>query len=81
MVSQTNEQALEAAIEKCLAGISSEDLTAGEKPVTQGLGFEIGAATDFNMQYAIDERLFWNYLEETHEEELNKIKRNSPNDW
>ena len=26
MVSQTNEQALESAIEKCLAGISTEEL-------------------------------------------------------
>lgn len=81
MVSQTNEQALEAAIEKCLTGISSEALKAGEQAANQGLGFKVGAPSDFNMQYAIDDRFFWTFLKKTQEEELEKIKRNSPSDW
>jgi type I restriction enzyme, R subunit len=81
MVSQTNEQALEAAIEKCLTGMSSEALKAGEQATNQGLGFKVGAPSDFNMQYAIDDRFFWEFLENTQEEELEKIKRNSPSDW
>ncbi|MEQ1560029.1 MAG: type I restriction endonuclease subunit R [Methyloglobulus sp.] len=81
MVSQTNEQALEAAIEKSLAGISSEALKADEQAVNPGTGYLIGLQSDFNMQYAIDERFFWEYLEKTHEEELVKFKRNNPNDW
>ncbi|PUB88013.1 MAG: DEAD/DEAH box helicase [gamma proteobacterium symbiont of Ctena orbiculata] len=81
MVSQTNEQALEAAIEKSLAGISSEEFKAGMEPTDQGAGYEIGAPTDFNMQYAIDDRFFWAFLEKTQDEELDKIKRNNPNDW
>lgn len=81
MVSQTNEQALEAAIEKCLTGISSEALKAGEQATNQGLDFKVGAPSDFNMQYAIDDRFFWEFLKNTQEEELEKIKRNSPSDW
>lgn len=77
MVSQTNEQALEAAIEKSLAGISSEELKAG----AQVSGHKIGHPTDFNMQYALDERFFWEFLEKTQKEELHKLKKNSPNDW
>ena len=56
MVSQTNEQALEAAIEKSLTGISSEELKAGEQSTNHGSGYKVGFPTDFNMQYAIDER-------------------------
>lgn len=33
MVSQTNEQALESAIEKCLTGTSQEELKAGVEEV------------------------------------------------
>ena len=81
MVSQTNEQALEAAIEKSLAGISSEELSAGEEAINHGSGYKIGFPTNFNMQYAIDERFFWEFLEKTQDEELEKVRRNSSNDW
>lgn len=81
MVSQTNEQALEAAIERALTGISSEQLKAGEQTTNQGAGYKIGYPTDFNAQYAIDDRFFWEFLEKTQYEDLEKIRRNSPNDW
>ncbi len=61
MVSQTNEQALESAIEKCLAGISTEELKEGLSQQSLGAGYFIGAASDFNMQYAIDERFSGNF--------------------
>ncbi|MDS0081303.1 hypothetical protein QU631_10175 [Enterobacter hormaechei subsp. xiangfangensis] len=54
MVSQTNEQALESTIEKCLVGISTEELKEGLTPQFPGAGYVIGASSDFNMQYAID---------------------------
>ena len=81
MVSQTNEQALEAAIEKSLTGISSEELKVGEKATNHGSGYKVGFPTDFNMQYAIDDRFFWEFLENTQSDDLEKIKKNSPNDW
>lgn len=59
MASQTNELALEISIEKSLLE----------------QGFVRGENRDFNKEYAIDEKLFWEFLETTHEEELNKLKR------
>lgn len=83
MVSQTNEQALEAAIEKaltgnCLEDLSSEIITAAAEPVELyrgGNGFYIGNANDFNAQYALDETRFWHFLESTQKDELDKLKR------
>lgn len=87
MHSQTNEQALEEAIEKHLTGTSLEELkSASTNGVADaqgeyrgGNGFYLGNPSDFNPRYAIDENRFWNFLETTQEEELNKIKRAS--DW
>ncbi len=84
MVSQTNEQALESAIEKHLTGNCLEDLKNGVKEVIPNFNnkhFELGYPSDFDMQYAIDKRFFWQFLQATQEEELDKIKRNNPNDW
>lgn len=86
MVSKTNEQALEASIEKALTGscIESKD---GLSDVAAGiyagshLGYFAGSAKNFNKQYAIDEHYFWQFLENTQEHELAKLKRNNPNDW
>ena len=93
MVSKTNEQALEAAIEKALTGTCLEDIK------TQGISFEaglgagekaspiyrtahkyyIGEANDFDAKYAIDQTRFWNFLQETQNEELVKLQRSA--DW
>jgi len=84
--SKTNEQALEAAIEKALTGICLEDLKAqgnfaaeSQELYRSGIGYFIGSANDFNPKYAIDETRFWHFLENTQMEELEKIQRTS--DW
>lgn len=84
MVSQTNEQALEAAIEKALVGSCLEERKNQVQDVVPDYGnkyYRPGNPIDFNMQYALDERFFWAFLEKTQEDELDKIKRNNPNDW
>ena len=84
MVSQTNEQALEAAIEKALTGTCLEELKAGvgeAKPDFGNKFYQIGQPSDFDMHYALDTKFFWKFLEETQEQELEKLKRTSPHDW
>lgn len=85
MPSQTNEQALEAVIEKRLTGTCLEELKAQRillSSVTErvelyrgGNGFYIGSPFDFNAKYAIDEVRFWNFLESTQKEELTKLQK------
>lgn len=43
--------------------------------------YALGQASDFDMQYALDTHFFWQFLQNTQEEELEKLKHNSPNDW
>lgn len=84
MVSQTNEQALESAIETHLTGTCLEELknSVSEMPAYSNIYlYQIGHATDFNAQYAIDTQHFWSFLKQTQEQELDKLKANSPNDW
>ena len=83
MPSQTNELALETAIEKALCGISTEDIKKGivlepSEPYS-GNGYRIGNPADYNAKYALDEVRFWDFLETTQKEELEKLKRQS--DW
>lgn len=83
MPSQTNELALEIAIEKALCGISIEDIKNGvisepNEPYS-GNGYHVGNPADFNAKYALDEVRFWDFLETTQKEELEKLKRQS--DW
>ncbi len=84
-VSKTNEQALEATIEKALTGTTREELT----PIIHGMvieerahyrggkGFYLGKPADFYARYAIDETRFWNFLETTQNVELEKLQRSS----
>ena len=88
MVSKTNEQALEGAIQFALTGQRIEDIknasNVAETPadyVVASNGFKLGLPTDFSMQFALDETFFWRFLENTQKEELEKVKRNNPNDW
>lgn len=87
MVSQTNEKALEAAIQLALTGTNIDCSTSdslGEIPteyVVANNGFKRGLPTDFDSQYAIDNKFFWQFITSTQEDELKKIKRISPNDW
>lgn len=82
MSSQTNEQALESSIEKFLTGTCQEELKLGvisEPLPTYGTNdkFHMGFNRDFNKEYAIDEKRFWDFLERTQENELEKLKRDS----
>ncbi len=86
MPSKTNEQALESAIEKVLTGTCLETLK--EEGVAlepqalytgAGKGFHIGLAADFDARYAIDKHHFWEFLEQTQGDELEKLKKAS--DW
>jgi type I restriction enzyme R subunit len=89
MHSQTNEQALEAAIEKQLAGTCLEELkqqgttidavNEDREVYSAGKGYYIGQASNFNAQFAIDEQFFWAFLENTQKEELEKLQKQS--DW
>lgn len=86
MASKTNEQALESAIEKALTGTCLEELegTGGETSEEKGIylpadRFLIGAADEFDPQYAIDTKRFWSFLEATQKDELAKLQRSS--DW
>ena len=85
MPTQTNEQALEAAIEKKLSGSCLEelkqqgDVQERAEVYRSGNGYYMGYANDFNTKYAIDEVRFWHFLETTQAEELAKIQKQ--NDW
>lgn len=82
MASKTNEQALEAAIQKHLTGISLEEFQAGESgPTYNDRLYLLGQASDFDAAVALDTRLFWQFLEQSQAEELAKIQRTSPHDW
>ncbi|MDQ6967880.1 MAG: type I restriction endonuclease subunit R [Mariprofundaceae bacterium] len=90
MVSQTNEQALEAAIEKRLTGFCLEELkTSGanidelreaDVPFGDHHGYKLGLSQDFNAHYAIDTKQFWAFLEKTQADELEKLQKSSA-DW
>jgi type I restriction enzyme R subunit len=87
MVSKTNEQALEAAIEKKLTGTCLEelktDLGAENKveetqvPFSFHHGYVLGYSKDFKPKFAVDEKQFWRFLETTQEKELAKLSRNT----
>lgn len=85
MPSQTNELALEASIEKILAGTSLEDLkqegslNERKELYRSGKGYYIGYPSDFNAKYALDEERFWHFIETTQGEELAKLQKQS--DW
>lgn len=56
MVSQTNEQALEASIERQLTGTCLENLKTvadGDVPFSQSHGYQLGYPQNFNARYAL----------------------------
>ena len=88
MPSQTNEQALEAAIQESLSGTTIEkikeqdpnaNIAEESEQYLSGNGYYIGDPDDFDGKYAIDKRRFWSFLEETQKEELEKLQRHG--DW
>jgi len=88
MVSKTNEQALEAAIEKKLTGTCLEELKEingianiadRSELYRAGNGYCICLPEHFNKKLAIDENRFWHFLEVTQKDELAKLQKQS--DW
>ena len=80
MVSETNERAFERAIERALTGTTTEELRAGVTTEDKGRGYTIGSPDDFNKDFALDTKLFWQFLESTQAEALSLIKKDSPHD-
>ena len=80
MVSNTKEVALEQAIQRHLTGLTSEELAGQPGPAGHG-PFRLGQPTDFDAEYALDTRLFWEFLETTQGRELAKLKARNPGDW
>jgi type I restriction enzyme, R subunit len=81
MATKTNEQALEACIEKALTGTCREQLKLEGLGVAEaneqyrgGHLYWLGEPGDFDREFAVDRRHFWNFLETTQAEELAKIK-------
>ena len=80
MVSNTKEIALEQTIQKHLTGFTSEEL-AGQPQPKDAAKYRIGSPLDFNAQYALDTKLFWQFLEDTQGKELEKLRTRNPSDW
>lgn len=85
MVSKTNEQALEASIEKYLTGTCLEELaairdSAAQVSVGSNHGYQLGRASDFNARYAVDSRCLWQFLEASQGDELERLKQRY-DDW
>lgn len=86
MVSGTKEKDLEIAIEKALTSTWRENMEnkLGE-PKAEYLprhhGFELAFSQDFDAQFAIDTRLFWQFLQTSQEAELARFQQLNPNDW
>ncbi|GAB3671831.1 type I restriction endonuclease subunit R [Salinisphaera aquimarina] len=78
MVSNAKEIALEQAVERYLAGATSEELAAG---VVAADPYRIGGTADFDATLALDTRLFWEFLEGTQAKALDKLKTRNPPDW
>lgn len=79
MHSQTNEQALEALIERALTGSSREERLAVQqlgKPQQAhqpSFGFEWGDPRYFDSEFAIDKEKFWRFLDSSQPNELAKL--------
>jgi len=85
MVSKTNEQALEASIEKYLTGTCLEEQATTRNGVTElpsgpNHGYQLGRVQDFNARYAIDTRCLWQFLEASQSDELERLKQRYE-DW
>lgn len=81
MNENVNERALEKNIERALVGICKEDLAQGIAQTQSGMGYVMGQPADFNARYAVDEKCFFEFLEATQKDSLDKYKSYNPNDW
>ncbi|WP_419535694.1 type I restriction endonuclease subunit R [Endozoicomonas sp.] len=81
MVSNISEAALEQAIEQALTGDCRETRGAPSQPPMsygnvkhRGKGYIAGDPADFDRRFALDSRLFWQFLETSQPTELAKLK-------
>ena len=93
MVSQTNENALEACLEKALVGFSRDQLDSGadrEKQVieahstyqnVQSHGYQMGWSSDFDPEFSLDTAKFWDFLKKTQPKQLEELKTQEPASW
>lgn len=86
MVSGTKEKDLEIAIEKALTGTwrENEENQINEPSAfysPKHHGFLLAFPQDFDAQFAIDHRLFWQFLQNSQKEELARFRELNPNDW
>ena len=83
MSSQTNEAALEACIERALSGgvtVAVKDgVLQAPTPDIGGNGWKRGKPGDFNAEFAVDEAMLWQFLENTQAKELTKLHHKP--DW
>ena len=84
MVSITNEQALEALIQRRLTETCLEDAgnklseAAAHYNSDNNTAYVLGFAKDFNPHFALDTVKFWQFLEATQADSLDKLRRNNP---
>ena len=77
---------MEIAIEKALTGTWRENMEnkLGE-PKAEYLprhhGFKLAFSQDFDAKFAIDLRLFWQFLQTGQKAELVRFQQLNPNDW
>lgn len=77
--SNTKEIALEQAIERYLTGGAREDKEIREPSANHP--YIMGEPGDFDATLALDNRLFWQFLESSQADILNKFKDRNPADW
>lgn len=79
----TTEQALEGLIQEVLTGYNTDKgdvppldyVREGDEQYLCGDKYYIGFAPDFSIDFAVDERRLWHFLEQTQPEEMTKLKR------
>ena len=92
MPTNTNETALEQTIEAALTGTTRERLAKAHTPTAPGQpavaeldpgynhqGFRSRPAGSFDAAFALDQELFWEFLQATQPGELKKLQRSA--DW
>ncbi|MFM2168745.1 MAG: hypothetical protein RIS79_3116 [Verrucomicrobiota bacterium] len=81
MPSQTTEVALEACIERALTGGMTVADAVRQEPTQDhsGNGWKRGKPGDFNAEFAVDEAMLWQFLEDTQAKELEKLRHKL--DW
>ena len=60
-------------------GVSINQVNEDKSVYQTGKGYFVGQPINYNKQFAIDEQFFWDFLEITQKDELDKLKRQS--DW